>query len=221
VAAFAADGSLLWARRGVDGTPPGLQYAMDVAVGADDTALVVGSTTSELVFGGGEDGETTIPGPLAPFGEELFAAALAPDGDLRWAATAQCANEIDAIHVWSRGRAALPSADGAFLIAGAFFGACTFLGEVELRSAYSEYSGDGDLFLAKLEPNGSLAWIRRDGGPGEESGNRLAASPDGAVVLVGRHGRDALFGEGEPSETVLAEGGALGAMGFFVAKYAL
>ena len=61
------------------------------------------------------------------------------------------------------------------------------------------FSYFNDAFLAKYRPNGTLAWVRRQGGPGRELGNALVVK-DGYVYMTGmvdgpyvNFGNDSLF----------------------------
>jgi hypothetical protein len=63
-------------------------------------------------------------------------------------------------------------------------------------------AGDLDIFLAKYNSDGTLAWAKRAGGSGTDDG-RLASLPDGTVLMTGRFQVTAVFGQGEANQTTL------------------
>ncbi|WP_438038247.1 hypothetical protein [Sorangium sp. So ce128] len=73
------------------------------------------------------------------------------------------------------------NADGAsnVLLTGQLSGTAD-LGGGPLTSA-----GQRDVLIAKLDPDGGLAWARRYGGPGDEFGAKIAALSDGSLVNAG------------------------------------
>lgn len=87
--------------------------------------------------------------------------------------------------------------DGSVVVVGYFGGSATFgLGEpgaVTLASA-----GGKDVFLARYGPDGSFAWAKRAGGPGNDWCWRVKAFPDGSVLASGGFEGTAQFGPGEP-----------------------
>ncbi|WP_207505645.1 SBBP repeat-containing protein [Telluribacter humicola] len=71
------------------------------------------------------------------------------------------------------------SADGYVYVTGSFEGTLT----VEGNSLTS--TGGTDVFLAKLDQNGSLLWMKRDGGTENEYGSRLGLGPGGTLYVTG------------------------------------
>ncbi|MBI5800294.1 MAG: immunoglobulin domain-containing protein [Verrucomicrobia bacterium] len=72
--------------------------------------------------------------------------------------------------------------------------------------------GSGDVFLSKLDPAGTLLWVRQAGGTGDERPNGLAVDAAGNAHIVGEFGGTAAFGV-----TNLTSAG--GASDIFIAKF--
>jgi hypothetical protein len=68
-----------------------------------------------------------------------------------------------------------------------------------------------DAFVARYQPDGSLAWARRMGGSGIDLGVRLVARPDGSSIVLGGFQGSAVFGS-----TTLE---AAGELDLFLAEY--
>ena len=68
--------------------------------------------------------------------------------------------------------------DNSTIMTGFFSGAATF-GATTLTTAGSE-----DVFITKINPDGSHAWAVRAGGPGTDLGMGVATMPDGKSVMV-------------------------------------
>jgi hypothetical protein len=161
VVKLAFDGSHIWSKQFGNTNS---EAANGISATMDGGAVVVGTFTDTLDFGGG---------PLVSAGStDVFVVTLASDGS----------------HVWSK-RFGGPSTDGAPAIAvtadggavvtGAFIGAADF-GGGPLTSA-----GDEDVFVVKLAADGSHVWSRRFGSAGQEWGSAIAVSPGGGVLLAG------------------------------------
>jgi hypothetical protein len=125
-------------------------------------------------------------------------------------------------HEWTspaQSVASLP--DGSCLVAGHFIETLTLgagePGETTLVAAGGAF-GDvlQDVFVARIAPDGTLAWARRAGGIQGERCDAISAGADGSFVIAGLFRSDAVFGPGEPGETTLPFGGMNDA---FVASY--
>ena len=88
-------------------------------------------------------------------------------------------------------------ADGSSLITGHFQGTASF-GSTTLTSA-----GSDDVFIAKLNADGSYAWAQQAGGSGTERGNGISALADGSSLITGDFYGTASFGS-----TTLTSAGA-------------
>ncbi|EAU67979.1 conserved hypothetical protein [Stigmatella aurantiaca DW4/3-1] len=73
----------------------------------------------------------------------------------------------------------------------------TFEGSLVLGGQHRVSSGDRDVLVARLTPEGALRWLRHWGGPGDDLGDALVARADGSIFVVGGFSAGALF-EGTP-----------------------
>jgi hypothetical protein len=75
---------------------------------------------------------------------------------------------------------AAPAEDGSLILAGRFEGSLSF-GAADALEA----SGGSDLFVAKVSNGGSVVWLQRFGGSGDDEPGGLAVGPDGEIALTG------------------------------------
>ena len=105
--------------------------------------------------------------------------------------------------------------DGGALVSGRFYGSATFgSGEPNATTLTSE--GDKDIFVAKYNPDGTLAWARHAGGSQNDYGYGIAALSNGSALVTGYFYGSATFGSGEANATTLTSEGS---GEIFVAKY--
>ncbi|MEK6608578.1 MAG: hypothetical protein AABZ30_13035, partial [Myxococcota bacterium] len=92
-------------------------------------------------------------------------------------------------------------------------------GELDGDATETSLYGFGyyDVFVAKYEPDGTLAWATNAGGSNVDDAFTVAAAPDGSALVAGYIASSATFGAGEPGETTLTSAGGLDV---FVARYA-
>lgn len=95
-----------------------------------------------------------------------------PSAQTAWTVGFSCAQNCDV-------RAVGASTSGDVFVAGTFGGQLTVQG-MSIQSA-----GFDDIFLAKLDPLGNLAWIKKIGGVSGDYTRGLAVTTDGGVALVG------------------------------------
>ncbi len=202
LARFAADGTLVWATRaGGAGSDRGLS----VAARADGSSAVGGTYISEATFGAGELNEITFPGTGS---NDAFVARYNADGTFLWARAIAGAG-YDC--VW----AIAILADGTVLAAGSFEQTVTF-GAGEANETNLTSAGSYDLFLARYNPDGTLAWVKTVSSTDFDYPKAIAVQADGSVWLTGQHGNGSVLGAGEAGETVLASGWGTD---IFVARY--
>ncbi|HEY6170393.1 MAG TPA: immunoglobulin domain-containing protein, partial [Verrucomicrobiae bacterium] len=108
------------------------------------------------------------------------------------------------------GQAAAMDAAGNTCVAGYFLAQSTY-GSATLTNAGGVNSANGDLFIAKHDPQGNLLWIRSDGGPGYEQVFGMALDDGGNIYVAGLYNSGAIIA-GVPL-------GVSNASGAFVAKY--
>ena len=99
---------------------------------------------------------------------------------------------------------ALP--DGSSLVTGWIKGVATF-GKGEANETIVRPEGATDVFLARYQPDGALAWVKNAGGPGNVSGRGLSALDDGSALVMGAFSDTVVFGRGETNETPLTSAG--------------
>ncbi len=236
VAKYNPDGSLAWAKK-AGGTSVDLGWG--ISVDRDGNALVVGQFRESAVFGAGETHETVL---VAAGRQDGFVAKYNPDGSLVWAKNAGTTPFVywgisvdtegsayvtgnilakynpDGSLAWSKmtsGRAISVHIDGSILVAGYFRGSRTFgAGEAQETTLIS--AGRDDVFVAKYNPDGTLAWAKSAGGTDFDQGHGISVDPDGNALVAGYFRYSAIFGEGETEETPLISAGF---SDIFVAKY--
>ncbi|MBN1441339.1 MAG: tandem-95 repeat protein [Planctomycetes bacterium] len=114
----------------------------------------------------------------------------------------------------ARAIAALP--DGSILAAGSFSGDAVFgLGEAAETLLASK--GFTDIFVAKYNQDGSLAWARSAGGSLEDEALGIAAQPDGSFVLAGSFEKSAAFDAGNSALVQLTA--RAGSRDLFLARF--
>lgn len=169
-------GTALWAHAFGGGLD---DATADVATDAAGSVIVVGSFQGDVDFGGG---------PITSGGAtDAFVVKLDSAGN----------------HLWSRGFgdaaaqvavAAGTDAAGNIYVAGNFQGAIDFGGP----SAPLVTAGQGDVFLAKLDPAGATIWAKRFGDASHQSvlGRAIAIEPGGDVLLAATITGSIDFGDG-------------------------
>ena len=80
-------------------------------------------------------------------------------------------------------------ADGSSIVTGSFSGAASF-GDTTLTSA-----GNADVFIAKLNRDGSYAWAKKAGGTSNDVGNGITSLADGSSIITGSFQGTASFGD--------------------------
>ncbi len=185
-------GSLVWAR-----TDGGLwsESASRIALLADGSMIIVGTFSGTGTFGRGLPTETTY----TSFGFiDIYVARYDRFGNLVWAKRAGSSGSDGPNDV-----AVLP--DGTVFVGGMFtspVSGCIFgAGEANQTTLFSH--GERDLFLARYNPDGTLAWVRGCGGNDADEVAGLSLLPDGSTLVVGQFSTTTIFGAGEPNETTL------------------
>jgi hypothetical protein len=203
LARYTTDGALAWAKMvSTVGAGNGL------ATGPDDSIFVVGYFEGISTFGLGDEDEITVDS--IGDGADVYVAKYDESGDFAWVVT--CGGDLDDN---ASGVAVL--ADGAIAVTGAFEGVAVF-GEGEESETTLVSIGSQDVFVALFDDEGVLLWARSAGSTADyDAGFDITADPDGSVIAVGALWGNAVFGLGEPNETLLLVGGDYANM--FAAKY--
>ena len=131
-----------------------------------------------------------------------------PSGNLMWAKRAGGADVDGATAITAL-------SDDSVVVAGSFFGSATF-GEDETNEQVLTSAGSYDIFIARYNFDGTLAWAKRAGSSAFDIGLAIATSSDNSTVVTGNIGGVATFGKGEANETTLTSSGY---NDIFVARY--
>ncbi len=105
--------------------------------------------------------------------------------------------------------------DGSVIITGYFENTSTFgTGEPNQTSLIS--AGSRDVFIAKYNANGTLAWAKKAGGASIDIGRGIATLSDGSAIVSGHFSDISTFGAREPNQTSLTSSNNYD---IFIAKY--
>ena len=170
VARVDPDGSWEWATR-AGGTS--FDRAFGISTLTDGGAIVTGRFEGSATFG---DTNLTSAG-----GIDVFVARVDPDGTWAWATSAGGADTDQPSDVSTL-------ADGSAIITGYFQGSATF-GTSDLTSA-----GNNDVFVARVDPDGTWAWATRAGGTSNDVGRSVSPLADGGALITGDFEGTASFG---------------------------
>jgi hypothetical protein len=178
----------------------------DISGYADGSFVVVGNFTGQVVLGAGEANEVTLTSADMV---DSYVARYNANGTLAWATRLGAFGDDYAIAIAA-------AAGGACVVVGYFESTITLGGGEPNETTFLAKLRD-DLFVARYNANGTLAWARQAGSDSNERALGVAAFADGSVVVTGQLGGGTVFGEGEPNETSLSSQG--GAGNTFVARY--
>ena len=193
IARYNPDGSLVWARH-AGGTEA--DYAGAIAAFPDDSTVVTGTFDDSATFGEGEPNETVLTAEWLA-GPEIFIARYNPDGSLAWAKQAGGYHSEDVHGVTTL-------SDDSFVVTGDFYQSTTFgEGEPNETKLVAPAGGYPDIFIARYDPGGTLAWANQAGGTGYDKSWSITTLSDNSTVLTGGFYGSATFGQGDPNETVL------------------
>lgn len=107
-------------------------------------------------------------------------------------------------------------ADGSCVVAGRYEAPITLAEGTADETTLA--ATDEDIFVAKYDPRGRLAWARRITGPGDQAVGGLLAFPDGSCAVTGTtYEGTAILGEGEPGEARFAAQSQ--SSNFFLGRY--
>jgi len=174
VARVNVDGSWVWATRG--GGPDGAA-ARGVSALADGGAVVAGAFVGTASFG---DADLTSSSIFS----DVFVARVNANGTWGWAARAggTAFDVAEATGVSALG-------DGGAIVTGFFDGTISF-GATALTSA----DGSSDVFVARVDGDGSWVWAARAGGSALDAAWGVSAFGDGSAIVVGGFNGSASFG---------------------------
>ncbi len=188
------DGTLVWARRVGDVSK--VSNASGVASLSDNSFVVAGHFNDSVTFGDGEPNEVTFHSVGS---DDIFTARYNSDGTLAWAKSTGGTHPDEAYGITSL-------SDDSVAITGTFCVSATF-GQGEPNWVTLTSAGHHDIFVARYNPDGTLAWAKSAGGLEVDEGRAVTALSDDSVVVTGLFGGSATFGKGEPTETTLQSAG--------------
>jgi hypothetical protein len=182
-------GNYFWAKGFGGGmTASGNLQGMSVAVDSAGNAIVTGTLSGSVDFGGG---------PLTSNGD-IFVAKLDPGGNYMWAKQfGSAGTTISASGI---------AVDGAgdAVLAGNFWGAVNFGGATLMSS------GDGDAFVVRFDAGGNYVWAKHFGSAGAIVAASVAMDSTGDAVMTGGFSGPTSFGSMQlttsaPSGTFVAK----------------
>ena len=221
IARFYPDGTLAWAKRAGG---EGADTASGITALSDDSVVITGcfgSTCFDVyepaTFGEGEPGETTLV--TTNTHGNFYIARYNSDGTLAWVKRAVGEPFYNNEHT-QRGSDVAAMSDNSVIVTGVF-GNTAIFGEGEPNETSITYHPYyWDFFIAKYNPDGTLAWAKRQGGTELEKPLSITTLSGNSFVISGLFGtqdvKPAIFGEGEPNETTLY---TVGTDDIFIASY--
>ncbi len=190
-AKYDPDGALVWARKAQGESMAG--YA-DIAGYADGSFVTTGYTTEGTQ------------------GSDVYTAKYDPTGENVWFRSAGGEGEEVGSHV-----AALP--DGSALVFGYVVDDrhTAVFGKGDANETALDYEYESNVFIAKYNPDGTLAWVKQACGSDDKglSITDIIADDSGSFVIAGYYAETAVFEPGGANETTLQPGLRSG----FLAKY--
>ncbi len=158
----------------------------------DDSIVITGKLSDTVTFGAGEANETTV---ISDYWADQFIAQYFPDGSLAWATGTLSKKSHDITGVSSL-------SDGSVVVCG-FFRSSITMGNGEPNETILTSVGSKDMFLARYNSDGSLAWAERAGGTSTDECYSITVLQDDSIIISGRFRITATFGEGDQNETTL------------------
>lgn len=206
IAKYAADGNQIWLKSAGGEMN---DYGYGIGVDSSGGAVIVGTFEHSAIIGRGENNETSLATSIK---KSTFIAKYSPHGTLIWAKSVT--GDISTVNNCM----SLNSTDGSFYLTGTFTGRAIFgTGEANEKTLISSNSTCGDVYIAKYNKNGMLAWVYSIAGNGNRWCNDISVNEsDGTVTLTGLFENDALFDLNGPHQKRLT---SFGSYDMFIAKY--
>ncbi len=188
-----ANGSYGWTRR--MGGNLG-DYGHGIATDRAGNIYVTGSFASSTNFGA-DFGAVDIKSPLGSF--DIFITRINPNGSYGWTRRIGGVESDE-----SYGITTDPS--GSVYVTGYFSGSVDFgvdFGTADINSS----AGNEDIFITRINANGSYGWTRRMGGPSDDKGFCISTNPTGNIYVSGYFGDTVNFGVDFGTEDIKASAG--------------
>jgi uncharacterized delta-60 repeat protein len=197
------EGNLIWVKNGGGND---VDKATAITSLSDDSVVITGHIRTSSIFGKGEPNQTVL---TSAGHRDVFFARYNPDGTLAWAKRAG-----GSITDYGWGITAL--SDNSTVATGWFYSTPTIFGQGEPNQTSLTPVGRGDVYIARFNPDGTLAWVTSAGGPDNDGGFGIITLSDDSTVVTGTFRESATFGQGEPNQTVITSAGITDA---YVARY--
>jgi len=179
---------------------------MDIVKLSDNTTVVTGFFSLSTTFGSGEPNQTIL---TSAGSFDIFIARYNTDGTLAWAKRA------GGISVDGGKNGINALSDNTTVVTGWFQSSAIF-GQLEPNQTTLVSAGLTDIYIARFNTNGTLAWAKRAGGTGMDTGSDVTPLSDNTTVVTGSYSGSATFGLLEPNQTDLT---AVGLTDIFFARY--
>jgi len=141
---------------------------------SDESIIVIGSFQGTATFGKGENAETVL---VSDGSDDIFLAHYNPDGTICWAKRAGgTSGDV--------GRGIVTLSDDSTIVTGSFSGSATF-GKGENAETVLVSDGSDDIFVAKYNDDGTIAWAKRAGGTDYDFGNGVSVDGNGNTYITG------------------------------------
>lgn len=173
VAKYNSAGVIQWVRTG--GGLSG-DYAHGIACDASGNVYIAGEIEGTVNFG-----SVQVVGN--PGTDDAFVAKYSTNGDLIWVKSYGGGSRDDA-------RGIAVDGSGNSYIIGVFRDQANFGSQVVVSAS----ANIDDIFVAKLDPNGGVVWVRAMGSVGDDTGKAIALDGSGNVYAVGGFIGTANFG---------------------------
>ncbi|MHC4664102.1 MAG: fibronectin type III domain-containing protein [Planctomycetota bacterium] len=207
VAKYDTDGDLLWISDAFnsDCAASWFTESSGIAANPDGSFYLTGYYHELTTFGLGEANETSLQVVNPLNGEAYgFIARYNSDGTLDWARDIRCPN-----YYYSDGVGVDVCPDGGAIISGYFSDFVFFnFGEIGQVTLY-EPDGSDQMYFARYNPDGSMAWAKQLGGSNDDYGYAVAVDTDGTFYLqcdLDSSSEGTIFGEGEDTEIIFNTG---------------
>ena len=169
-----------WAK-GAGGTD--YDFGAAIVMLSDESMVVTGSFSGSATFGKGESCETVL---VSDGGTDIFVARYNTDGTSAWAKRAGGTSG-------DMGQGIVTLSGDSFLVTGYFSGSATF-GKGESCETVLVSDGSTDIFVAKHNSDGTIAWAKRAGGVSGDVGQGIVTLSDDSFLVTGSFEGIADFG---------------------------
>ncbi|MCP4147806.1 MAG: hypothetical protein GY757_08645, partial [bacterium] len=178
------------------------EWVINAGGGSHDTAYSMATDSSGNIYitgffeGNATFGNTALS--TSGTASDIFIAKFDSSGNLMWVKRAGGSN-------YDEGTAITVDDSGNLFLTGYFIGTATFE-----NTALTSF-GDRDIFIARYDSSGNLAWVKQAGSTGEDEGNSITTDSAGNLLVTGAFTGSAAF-----ANTVITSNGF---SDIFIAKY--